>query len=122
MKYYTITEVAEELGVERQRILRLVKSGKIQAEKGENSTSPYQISEDELKKFRSMEKIEIESEKKSPKKQEQEVVCEIIDHGKDIKHYEDFIQIQKILVETMRALATTQEQIAATLRELVKKV
>jgi hypothetical protein len=40
----------------------------------------------------------------------------------DGNRYKDFIQMQKLLVETMRDLAATQEQIAATLRELVKKV
>lgn len=123
MKHYTITEAAEKSGVARHRILRLVKIGKIEAVKGEESRSPYRISEVELEKLRDLEKLRYIENSTNPQK-EQEVISKITkpDYAQDGKYYEDFIQIQKILVETMRDLASTQEQIALTLAELVKKV
>jgi excisionase family DNA binding protein len=123
VKHYTITEAAEKTGIGRHRILRLIKRGKIEAVKGEETRSPYQISEAELEKLPALEKsCDIEIAKNSQKKPEGISNITKPDYAQEGKYYEDFVQIQKILVETMRNLATTQEQIAATLRELVKKV
>lgn len=122
MKHYTITEASEKSGVAKHRILRLIKRGKIEAVKGEGR-SPYQIKEAELEKLCVLEKTrELEIAKSAQKKQEAISKIAKPDYAQEGKYYEDFVQIQKILVETMRNLATTQEQIAATLRELVKKV
>lgn len=120
MQQYTISEASKKFGIEKRKIMRLIKAGEIKATKGKNARSPYQITENELLKL-----CDIVGHKSS--QEEKEVVSSIpietkTDSVQNAKHYEDFIQIQKILVETMRDLAATQEQIAATLRELVKKV
>ncbi len=103
--------------------MRLVKRGKIEAVKGEESRSPYRITEVELEKLRDLESLRDIENSTNPQK-EQEVISKITepDYAQDGKCYENFIQIQKILVETMRDLASTQAQIALTLAELVKKV
>ena len=120
MKRYTISEASQKLGIEKRKIRRLIKTNKIEATKGENTRSPYQITENELRKLCNIVGCKTPNEEK-------EVVSSISIEPQsaavqNTKHYEDFIQIQKILIETMRDLAATQEQIAETLRELVKKV
>jgi len=117
---YTISEASKKIGIEKRRIMRLIRAGKIKATKGKGSRSPYKIGENELQKLRDIE------ESKTSQKEDKAVFRTKIevkpDYVENVKYYGDFIQIQKVLVETMRDLATTQEQIAATLRELVKKV
>jgi len=117
---YTISEASQKLGIEKRKIMRLIKTREIEATKGENARSPYQITENELLKLCDIVGYKTVQEKK-------EAVSSIpiepkTDSAQNARHYNDFIQIQKILVETMRDLAATQEKIAETLRELVKKV
>jgi len=119
LKYYTITEFAEKLGVPRSRVLWLVRSGQIESTKGENPRSPYKIPKSELKKSNR------KSTSKSTEKTKESKETKISGKSREIQKepsYEEFVEIQKILIETMRDLAKTQEKIASTLSELVKKI
>jgi excisionase family DNA binding protein len=114
MQYYTIKEASERLGIKIYTIKRLVRTGKIESKKGEKQRSPYQIPQTELEKIREIA---------SPKEEKTTEKAEIkLDSAPERRYYEDFMEMQKILVETMRDLASTQEQIALTLAQLVKKV
>ena len=118
MKCYTITEFAEELGVPRSRISWLVKSGKIEAMKRKKQRDTYKIPKSELEKFAQESKTK--PTKKGQKPTEKRVAAKANETKREPR-YDEFINIQKILVETMRDLAKTQEKIASTLSELVKK-
>lgn len=117
MKCYTVTELAEKLGVPRSRISWLVKSGQIESLKRKKQRDPYKIPKSEL------EKLTPKGKTKPAKKSQKSTGKSISVKADEIKEprYDEFINIQKILVETMRDLAKTQEKIASTLSELVKK-
>jgi excisionase family DNA binding protein len=118
LKCYSITEFAEELGVPRNKISWLVKSGQIETIKRKKQRGLYKIPKSELEKFAQG------SRPKPAKKSQKLTVKRISKKSNGMKkkpRYEEFIDIQKILVETMRDLAKTQEKIASTLSELVKK-
>lgn len=120
MKQYTIREAAKQLGIAKNRIMRLIVRGKIAATKGKNARSPYQIDETELPKIKELlGSLATHREPTVVTKTPTAAQPEMIAIG---KQYEELRHMQKLLAETMRELATTQEQIAATLHDLVKKV
>lgn len=120
MRYYTITEAAAKLGINRNTVVRWVKTGKISAAKEDNKArSPYKISESEFAKIR--EESTPNTTAPTPTAVKPEVVREAQTIQAKPYRYEEFIEIQKILLETMRDLASTQEKIATTLAQLVKK-
>jgi excisionase family DNA binding protein len=118
VKYYTVTEAANKLGIDRKIILRLITAKKIVTIKDKAQTSPHKIPESELEKI----KANNFSQKVTPKAEEVEKQQEKTTNAKQSNNYEDFIEIQKTLAETMRNLAMTQEKIASTLAELIKKI
>lgn len=120
MKQYTISEAAKQLGIAKCRIMRLIVRGKIAATKGKNARSPYQIDETELPKIKEqLESPATPSVARAEAKTRPDAQPEAMELG---RQYEELRHMQKLLAETMRELATTQEQIAATLYDLVKRV
>ena len=116
MRYYTIRELSNKTGLKIYRIRHLIKKNKIRSVKGKGPNSPYKIPDTEVKKL-----LVIAEENVSISKESQPRIEKTEEEGKS-KLFEEFIEIQKTLAETMRDLASTQEKIATTLREMVKRV
>ena len=105
--------------------MRLIKSGKITSVKEKALRSPYLIPEAQLQHLYDIATTEIsadnqkevtssEKTESKPHQPQPHLPCaEKCDHC---------FQIQKNITETMLRLASTQEQIALTLAQLLKKV
>ncbi len=121
MEHYTITEVAKKLGLKRHIVLKIAKSGQVQTKKGEKPTSPYQIPKTELKAIEEIatSKNPITVANKTPEVKKLEAQSPKMQEN---SHYAEFVQMQKILMETMRDLASTQDKIAEALVWLSKKM
>ncbi len=119
---YTATEASEKLNIPRSRIMYRIKKGKIQAFKGKAPTSPYLISETELQKLRDIAtaKTAETAEKKEPivLKEQMKPKTNLTQD----KYYEDYIEIQKNFVVTMRHLAAAQEKMASVLSQLAENI
>ncbi len=128
MEYYTITEIAAKLGIKRHKILQIVRGGEVKSRRSESQTSAYQIPKTELKKLREIVNAEVPTKKKTNSNKRAAAnngSTEILSpESSPLKngHYEDFIQMQKVILETMHNLSSTQEKIAETLSYLAKKL
>jgi len=124
VKYYTATQASEKLGIERHIIMRLIRNDRIDSIKGQYQRSPYRIPETQLQKLYELATSEIANKEQeaSNTKIETKPIPNHTPTPQPYKYYDDFLQIQKNISETMRHLASTQEQIAFTLAQLLKKV
>ena len=121
MRYYTIKEASEKTGLKAHRIRHLVKKGTIRSTRENGINKPYQIPASELEKLtEKSKKVEV------TKEVTEELGLEPTSASDPIMIEEnslsDFLAIQKTLADRMRDLASAQEQIAQTLRELAKRV
>ena len=78
------------------------------------------IPETEMQKLLdiAMGKTAVEKDAVVLKKKQQ---CSKTDHSQD-KYYDDYIEIRKNFIETMRHLAAAQEHIASTISKLADKI
>ncbi len=132
MEHYTISEASEMLGIKKRKIWEVVRSGKVKSTKDKGQSSPYKIPETELDKIKQIvnskaptqDKVKViaEPESKSNLNSTSNSDAKVASEALNTKHYEDFIQMQKILMETMHNLAGTQDKIAEALIFLAKKM
>ena len=121
IEYHTITQASEKLGVERRIIKRLIKRGEIEFVKGKSKRSPYLIPETQLQHLYESATFEISADKEKEVTSSEKMESKSKHYLLSSDKYDDFVQIQKNLSETMVHLASTQEQIALTLAQLLKK-
>ena len=123
IKYYTVTQASEILGIGRSKILKLVKTGNFSAIKGPGMRAPYLVPEDQLQNIRHAAVSKAyyyqdrvfehptDDTKNNPP---------LISHSD--RQHEDLLQIQKNISEAMRNISSTQEQIALPLNRLIDKL
>lgn len=124
-KSYTATEASAKVGTKKEHIMYLIKKGRIEAVKGKGIRAPYRIPETELSKLQDLATVKARKKKekkaslpklsKKTTEKAQSVPC-------DGMSSQEFVDIQKILAQTMNRLAATQDQLASMLTHLLKKL
>jgi hypothetical protein len=117
LKYYTIKELSEKIGVKSHRVRHLILKEKIRSVRKDGINSAYKIPSSEVEKAQEILGVD-QSKKNVANKPKEKTVAQV---PPEIK-LEDFLDMQKTLADTMRNLASTQETIAETLKLMAERM